>query len=70
MKIVPNRILALLVLVLTNAIAFAAPNPPPPTTPPPPGAPIDSGLFLLVIGAMIIGIYKIYKNQNIKKASN
>jgi hypothetical protein len=70
MKIVPNRIinvLALLLLPLTSV--YAAPGPPPPSTPPPPpGLPLDGSLLLLMAISLFFGCYKIYKS-NIKKAS-
>ncbi|WNM19573.1 hypothetical protein [Flavobacterium capsici] len=72
MKIVPNRISILLAMVLLlSNIGFAAPEPPPPSTPPPPpGLPIDGSIVVLVVVSILFGIYKVYKNQYIKKASN
>jgi len=40
-------------------------NPPPPMPPPPPGLPIDNGLIILFIVALIYGIVK-----NIKISKN
>ena len=70
MRIVPNRIILLMVvflLPLTNVIA--APDPPPPSTPPPPpGLPLDGGLFILTILCVLFAFYKTFR-LNIKKAS-
>ncbi|WP_231743076.1 PID-CTERM protein-sorting domain-containing protein [Winogradskyella endarachnes] len=35
-------------------------TPPPPAPPPPPGLPIDTGIIVLFIVALIYGAYKIY----------
>jgi hypothetical protein len=72
MKIVPNRIILILVVfLLSQTSMFADPGPPPPSTPPPPpGLPLDGGIFLLVILSICYGIYKLNKIKNIKKASN
>jgi hypothetical protein len=46
--------------------AFAGPHPPPPNgkkPPPPPGLPIDENLFIVLILAVLFGIYIIYKYQ-------
>ncbi|EDP72769.1 hypothetical protein FBALC1_16747 [Flavobacteriales bacterium ALC-1] len=37
--------------------------PPPPSGPDPPGAPIDGGIIILFLVALIYGIYKTYKNS-------
>jgi hypothetical protein len=70
MKIVPNRILTILVVFLLPVInVFAEPGPPPPSTPPPPpGLPLDGGLVLLMLFSLVLGFYKIHLS-NIKKAS-
>lgn len=70
MKIVPNRIIIVLVVFLLSANhVFADAGPPPPEmgAPPPPGLPVDGGIFLLVLLSISYGIYKLNK---IKKASN
>jgi hypothetical protein len=36
-------------------------TPPPPMPPPPPGLPIDGGLWILIVGGFLFGIYKAYK---------
>ena len=35
--------------------------PPPPGPPPPPGLPIDSGIVILFLAALVYGIYKVTK---------
>jgi hypothetical protein len=48
---------------------FAAPHPPPPNgkkPPPPPGLPIDDNLFILLLVAILLGIYIIYKYHKLK----
>jgi hypothetical protein len=52
-----------MICLLGVSTAFAAPFPPPPTgkkPPPPPGLPIDENLFILVLIAILFGIYIIY----------
>jgi ABC-type antimicrobial peptide transport system permease subunit len=36
-------------------------TPPPPMPPPPPGLPIDGGLLILFVVALLFGCYKAYK---------
>lgn len=70
MKIALNRILFILVLIFSGAVANAAPGgPPPPTPPPPPGFPLDGSVFLLALLSVIYGLYKLYQLNNNKKAS-
>lgn len=71
MKIVPNRIIVILVVSLCSLATYAAPiEPPQPSTPPPPpGLPLDGGILLLMIISLGLGLYKIHK-LNIKKASH
>ena len=72
MKIVPNRVIIILVVfLLQGTVVFADPGPPPPSTPPPPpGLPLDGGIYVLVLLSICFGIYKLNKIKNIKKASN
>ena len=72
MKIVPNRIILILVVFfLSQTNVFADSGPPPPSTPPPPpGLPLDGSVFLLALISVCYGIYKLNKIINIKKASN
>ena len=72
MKIVPNRVIIILVVfLLQGTVVFADPGPPPPSTPPPPpGLPLDGGIYILVLLSICFGIYKLNKIKNIKKASN
>lgn len=66
MKILSNKITPLIVGLLFSNFTFAAPEPPQPTPLPPPGFPIDGGIMLLLVAAIIFGTYKILY---IKKAS-
>jgi hypothetical protein len=70
MKIVPNRIVIILAVVFLPVInVFADHDPPPPSSPPPPpGLPLDGGLILLLLFALLLGFYKISR-YNTKKAS-
>lgn len=73
MSIVPTRLLTLiLALTLPSYIAYGAVTPPPPpeSAPPGPGLPIDDNIYLLIIISVILGIYKMYRFNQIKKASN
>jgi hypothetical protein len=65
MKIVPSKIL--IIMVLISVSAFAGPVGPPPPGIPPPGLPIDSGVLLLFIAAIGYGFYKIYQQKLNKK---
>ena len=71
MRIAPNKVLISMAVFFLSVDSYAAPGDPPPPTPPgPPGLPLDTGFFLLYIGATIFGIYKLYQFNNNKKASN
>ena len=66
MKIIISKLLIIMTYLLGIFNTFAAPNPPPPNgkkPPPPPGLPIDDSLFLLLIIAVLFGVYTIYKCQ-------
>ena len=70
MKFVPNCFLILLAIMLPFFDGNAAPgNPPPPSPDPPPGAPIDSGIILLLFAAILYGIFKVYEFNKNKKTS-
>lgn len=64
MKIVPNKTNLLLFAFLLTINAFAAPpggGPPPPTPPPPPGLPVDDGILILLLVALLYGFYTVRK---------
>jgi hypothetical protein len=66
MKIIANRFFVTMIYLLGVSIAFAKPYPPSPgykRPPPPPGLPIDENLFIVLILAVLFGIYVIYKYQ-------
>ena len=61
--IIPNKkILASILLILISFVGLAAQRdvPPPPVAhaPPPVGLPIDNGLIVLLVAAIVFGIYK------------
>ena len=62
--IIPNKkILASILLILISFVGLAAQHDGPPQpvvqgTPPPPGLPIDNGLMVLLVAAIVFGIYK------------
>jgi len=64
MRIILNKFFALMIYLLSISNALAAPHPPPPNNgkkpPPPPGLAIDDNLFILLILAVLFGIYIIY----------
>lgn len=62
MKLTMNKILFLIVILLSFNQAYSDTPPPPPPTPPP-GVPIDSGLVVFFFIAIGLGYYistKIY----------
>lgn len=58
MKTIIFKILILLTLGFSTLVQ-AAPGPPPP--PPPPGLPIDTGLVVLILAAIGLGVIKLKK---------
>jgi hypothetical protein len=68
MKIVPMKLIFIFICALCCNFGFAAPNPPPPIPPPPPGLPIDGGIFVLLVVALLFGLYKIQSYK--KRATN
>ena len=68
MKVIAKKYFIMMIYLLGISNAFAANHPPPPTfkkPPPPPGLPIDENILILVMFAVLFGIYNIYK-YNIK----
>lgn len=71
MKTIANKLIFVTIYLLGVTIAFATPKPPPPNykkPPSPPGLPIDENISVLVIMAILFGIYIIYKYQLKTKA--
>lgn len=65
-----NKVITILVVLFSIQGVFAAdPAPPPPTPPPPPGLPIDGGLVVLFVFALISGYYLSKKYISTKKGS-
>lgn len=61
MNIVPMRIKLIIVVFFASCLGVIAQTPPPPTTPPPPGLPLDDGIVLLLVLALVLGVFKIYQ---------
>ncbi|HWS60675.1 MAG TPA: hypothetical protein VN182_07065 [Flavobacterium sp.] len=63
MKIIANKFLITLICLLGISNLFAKPHPPTPfkKPPPPPGLSIDENLYILLLIAILFGIYIIYK---------
>lgn len=56
----------IMLVVFTSICSYALPpvgvqTPPPPT--PPPGFPIDKGIVLLIVAAIVFGFYKLKKHR-------
>ncbi len=71
MKTIVYRFFVLIIILFGVMDAFAAPSPPAPGAkkpPPPPGLPIDDHILVLLIMAILFGIYIIYRHQLITKA--
>jgi H+/gluconate symporter-like permease len=69
MKTVKSKFFLILIYLFGVMHTFAKPHPPHPNKtnePPPPGLPIDMGIYLVFILALLYGIYIIY-NHNIKQ---
>ena len=67
MKFIADKYLFILIYLIGISNTFANPNPPPPTfrrrPPPPPGLPIDENLYVLLVIAVLFGIYIIYRHN-------
>lgn len=64
MRIVSNKYFVLIVF-LFGSMGIVAQGPSGPNPPPPPGEilPIDDNLYVLLGGALLLGVYVIYKNK-------
>jgi hypothetical protein len=63
MKIFLNKALNTAILLLFSISGFAAPGPPPPGINDPPDLPINENLGILIITALLFGLYTIYKHK-------
>lgn len=71
MKIIAHKFLFVIIYLLGVAIAYAAPKPPAPgykRPPSPPGLPTDENILVLVMMAILLGVYIIYRHQLKTKA--
>ena len=74
MRILPNKFYAFIAFLFGTlyAIAQSSPSPPNPfgrrKPPPPPGLPIDENICILIIIALIFGMYVIYSHKLKTKA--
>ena len=60
-----KKILASTLFFLVGLLSVAqGPPPPPPMPPPPPGLPIDSGIVMLFIAALALGVYKLHTSKH------
>ncbi len=67
-----RRFFIAIIYLFGVVIAFAAPNPPSPgykAPPPPPGLPINEDIFMVLIIALLFGLFVIFRHQ-IKFTSN
>lgn len=69
MENVFKKYITFLVIFLSFQSALSAEVPPPPPTPGPVGLPIDGGVFLLLLIALVSGYYLSKKYIFIKKGS-
>jgi hypothetical protein len=74
MRIIVNKFFVILIYLLGMSTAFAGPNPPPPNNgkkpPPPPGLPLDENILILLILAILFGIFILYNHKLKTKNSN
>jgi hypothetical protein len=66
MRIIVKFFFIIIISFLGVTHAIAAPHPPNPggkKPPPPPGLPIDDGIYIVFILALLYGIYIIYNNK-------
>lgn len=68
------RKLQLLIVLLLGVSELFAQGPPPPPPPPPMGCvaciPIDQGAVALIIGALLLGGYQLYRLQQKRSAKS
>ena len=62
MKIVRKNALCFIIFFF-SIIAKGGPPPPPAPPPPPPLLPIDENIYIVMIIALLFGIYIIYNNR-------
>lgn len=71
MKTIADKLFFVIIYLFGVTISFAAPHPPSPGSkkpPSPPGLPIDENLSVVLVMAILFGIYMIYNFQLKTKA--
>jgi hypothetical protein len=69
MRILPNKFYVFIAFLFGTLYAIAQSSPPTPNPfgrkkpPPPPGLPIDENIFILIIIALLFGVYIIYSHR-------
>ena len=63
MKIVQKNALCFIIFFFSIIAKGGPPPPPPPAPPPPPLLPIDENIYIVMIIALLFGIYIIYNNR-------
>jgi hypothetical protein len=67
MKIVSDKFFAFVIFLfgITSVLALPVEDPPVPFVDPPPGEPlpIDDGVYILLVVAVLFGLYIIYSNK-------
>ncbi|WP_320815982.1 hypothetical protein [Flavobacterium sp.] len=69
MKVTIQKIVLVLMVMLSSQNVFSEIAPPPPTPPPPPGLPIDGGIVLMFFVALGLGYILTRKYFITKKSS-
>jgi hypothetical protein len=66
MKTMSSKFFIVIIYLMGITIAFAGPHPPSPgfkKPPPPPGLPIDEHIFIVLIFALLYGLYIILRHK-------
>ncbi|WP_445711409.1 PID-CTERM protein-sorting domain-containing protein [Flavobacterium sp.] len=66
MKLIVNKIVFILMMLVSFEGVFSQTNPPPPPSPPPGDVPVDGGVWFMLVVGIVFGYYSIryiYKNK-------